>query len=287
MYWDNSIIAAYWSRSKAVKANWGDKLTPVLIHGLTGLPVAHVDDILGWQDRQVFRIIGSGLSTIKPNQVVWGMGFIDGTTSAPNNPGPIYAVRGPKSRRRLLEAGIGCPEVYGDPAILYPLIYWPKIEVSHEFGVIQHCREVDVIPPPKVSSGKSVINIDVRSDINKFVDQILSCRVIISSSLHGIICAHSYGIPAFWVKASDLPVGDDFKFYDYFSSLGISDLMPIVTDPQGYCVIPSDLKDNNFSLINVDKLIDVCPFMSAKQKRHWQRKRRNMIRDGAKGTIFF
>ncbi len=286
MYMDNSIIVAYWSRSEAVKDNWGDKLSPALIHGLTGLPVTHVNNIKGWQDRLVYRIIGSGLSNIKPNEAIWGMGFIDETSDVPDSPGPIYAVRGPKSRNRLIQAGIHCPEIYGDPAILYPLLYWPDITPTFDVGIIQHCREIDVISPPKVPAGISVKYIDVRGDINNFVDEILSCRMIISSSLHGIICAHSYGIPAYWLKASDLPIGDDFKFHDYFASIGVDNLQPLALDADGVCILPDTVDAGRLSRIAPDQLIDACPFIAQGRKEELKRKRRRMTRGGAKGTIF-
>jgi hypothetical protein len=47
-----------------------------------------------------------------------------------------------------------------------------------------------------------------------------SCRRIISSSLHGIIFAHAFDIPAAWVKISPRVIGDGFKFFDYYSSIG-------------------------------------------------------------------
>jgi hypothetical protein len=48
----------------------------------------------------------------------------------------------------------------------------------------------------------------------------------VSSSLHGIIIAHSYGIPAAWIAISEIHgsgVSADFKFLDYYSSVGLSE----------------------------------------------------------------
>ena len=55
-------------------------------------------------------------------------------------------------------------------------------------------------------------------DIEKLVDDILSCEVILSSSLHGIIFAHAYGVPAYHVQFTDFFKNGNFKFADYYSS---------------------------------------------------------------------
>jgi hypothetical protein len=50
---------------------------------------------------------------------------------------------------------------------------------------------------------------------------------VISTSLHGLIVSHSYGIPALWIsfKEKDL-FGDNIKFLDYFSSVKIPEYSP-------------------------------------------------------------
>ena len=58
--------------------------------------------------------------------------------------------------------------------------------------------------------------IDIEQDYKTFVDQILECDEIISSSLHGIIIAEAYGIKTKWIMYSDKIEGGEFKYQDYF-----------------------------------------------------------------------
>jgi pyruvyltransferase len=53
----------------------------------------------------------------------------------------------------------------------------------------------------------------------KFVKQIHECEYILSSSLHGIIIADSYGIPAYHIELSDKIIGGQWKFKDYYESV--------------------------------------------------------------------
>ena len=53
------------------------------------------------------------------------------------------------------------------------------------------------------------------------MDEILTCKHVISSSLDGLIIAHVYLVPAMAIKISDNVEGGDFKFSDYYRSLGI------------------------------------------------------------------
>ena len=114
--------------------NWGDALNPVLIELLAGRKAAHVD---GLHHRR-YLAIGSILGTANEHSEVWGSGFIEENAAILGVPRAVHAVRGPLSRARLLELGIDCPEVYGDPALLLPRFFRPTVEKTHAVGIIPH-----------------------------------------------------------------------------------------------------------------------------------------------------
>ena len=58
------------------------------------------------------------------------------------------------------------------------------------------------------------------------VERVARCRAVVSSSLHGLITAHAYGIPAVPVSFGDRLYGDNVKFLDYALSVGVE--KPIV-----------------------------------------------------------
>ena len=107
----------------------------------------------------------------------------------------------------------------------------------------------------KESEGVKVINV-LGEDVNSFVDQILECEVILSSSLHGIICGDAYGVPSYWIKLSDDVLGNGFKFKDYFESVKRLDNEPINWKGkiEGLKLRPYEID------IDLDKLLDACPF---------------------------
>jgi hypothetical protein len=153
-------------------------------------------------------------------------------------------VRGPYTRKRVLELGGKCPEIYGDPALLLPLIVDPS-KKEFDVGYVPH--KIDFAFIFNNFKNKNIISLNTRNYKN-VIDKITKCEKIISSSLHGIICAHAYGIPAAWVASNNKLKGDDIKFKDYFESVGICNYA------KSTYINPEFINPGS---INLDLLIDI------------------------------
>lgn len=250
-------IPVFWF---SAKVNFGDVLNAYLVEKISGR-IAHL--IKPWRFRYTnYFVIGSVLSLVNRNSIVWGAGFIhpDKLFDAP--PRRILAVRGPLTRQRLLDRGISCPEVYGDPALLMPRYFNPRVTPTRRLGLIPHFSDKEHPWVQQVSSQDGVTLIDIQTDdVEGFIREVLACEHIVSSSLHGVIIADAYQIPAMWVPLSE-DVGE-FKFCDYFLSVG--------RDPNDAKLLPKETDlDSLLSTftpyeigIDLDLLQSQCPFADA------------------------
>lgn len=176
-------------------------------------------------------------------------------------PKKILAVRGPKTREVLLERGIDCPEVYGDPALLLPKIYNPKIEKKYRLGIVPHYVDKNNKWLAKLDDHNEVLILNIlEKNPYKFIDALLSCEKIASSSLHGIITSDAYGIPSIWLEFSKNIAGEGFKFQDYFLSVGRTDKNPLIVNE--YTTLDNIYKSFYHYSLNIDleKLLRAAPF---------------------------
>jgi hypothetical protein len=215
-----------WWPTSPKPGNMGDVLTPVILRAL-GFAVRYADV------RSAHLIAtGSIVRLARPGVAVWGSGAMFGS-DRPTPNARYLAVRGPLTREVVMRAGGQCPEVYGDPALLLPRFHNGTMEKTHELGVVPHYRDRD-----HMSAGTITIN-PLAANPLVVVDRIRSCRSIVSSSLHGIIVAHAYGIPAAWIYSPRLN-GDGTKFRDYAASVGV-ELVPHRTIEEAVPVLPDSI----------------------------------------------
>jgi hypothetical protein len=258
----NKIINLFWYKHDTGKGNFGDELNYYIVKGLSGITPKHVDilklprnkimavkailkklydrkinvnqvfnseDWLTITGKDVIVGIGSVISWFDaPNITVWGSGLLN--RNGHINEAKFLAVRGKYTLKRLNELGYNQDPVLGDPALLLPLIKKiPKIINKTRIGIIPHYIHYKFIKENLAKSDFLVINL--LGSIEEIIKEINSCSVTFSSSLHGIIVSHAYNVQSLWVDFSSLEnmnlSGDNIKFKDYFSSVGLKNYDPI------------------------------------------------------------
>lgn len=120
---------------------------------------------------------------------------------------------------------------------------------KYKLGIICH-----YLHRKKIKYDEGVLFIDIlrrENEITKFIDEICQCEKIISSSLHGIIIANAYGIPARWFMIDGYPLGGNpyKKFYDYFMSVNMPIQEPLIIKENS--IITYDFK------LDVDMAVDL------------------------------
>lgn len=246
-------IRAFWCRTPS-RPNFGDALTPWLIRRLTGIyPTFTPPD----HPAEKYLCVGSIIALARVGCVVWGAGIMNRTDTIAAD-ATLLAVRGPLTRRKALDCGARCPDVLGDPAMLLPRLHPPAATVEFAVGLVPHFSDA-----PRLAGGSygGAALVDIQAPVEQVINLITACRAVVSSSLHGLIVAHAYGIPAVWVKFRDLPSGDDVKFHDYLASVGFVGTEPVRLDEHNVDVeevarqatLPATAPD-------LDLLWESCPF---------------------------
>lgn len=254
-------VDLYWFRpQRGRRTNFGDALSPFLIERLCGVTVHWADPDQWYRYPRFHLCIGSILGRAKPNAIVWGSGFGTSENTLSQPPLRICAVRGPASREKLLSLGLTCPEVYGDPALLLPRVYQPTRKQTHRLGFVPHYVDEDNAWLQRVRERADLKVIDVQhEDVSAVVDEILSCELVASSSLHGIVVADAYGIPSIWIELSDKVLGRGFKFRDYFRSVRREVDGPLVVDRETTLAEIYDRFTGDRIEIDLDELLAACP----------------------------
>ena len=237
-------ITAYWCLSN----NVGDALGAYFVQKLTGeLPV------WGKPGDAQYILNGSVLNHAARLTICFGAGLAS-LKDEVNQLADIRAVRGPLSRMIAQASGAKAPAIYGDLGMLMPDLYDPSRSAEqspgrYRLGIVPHyvdqLRAWEWHRNAKDVEGVRLIN--VFDSVESVIDQIASCDRIISSSLHGLVFAHAYGIPALWVKIGDGIGGDGTKYRDHLLSVGVEPYEPL------------DLRNGWFPTADLARRVDSTP----------------------------
>ena len=128
MFFKNKIRLFWWNEKvfhNKTKENYGDLLGCYLIEKISGKEVVFsIPKKFSIYDffEPIYVTIGSILSNVNHKCIVWGSGIINTKIHIKN--AKFLAVRGPQTRKYLINLGYNVPEVYGDPALLLPNYYF-------------------------------------------------------------------------------------------------------------------------------------------------------------------
>ena len=234
------------------KYNVGDLLSKYVVERLSNKKVIWTSN----KDPNKLCAIGTMLGDylLVSGGHFWGCGYggvsINEKSIAINRKVNFYAVRGPISRDFVLSRGVACPDVYGDPALLLPDLYACSKPKKYKIGLICHYTHGHIF---NYDDGVSLIDI-MRSPENmlSIVDEICQCEIILSSSLHGIIIANAYGIPARWFILNGFPLQAYPKYHDYFLSVRMPIQIPLVLEENTIISPKLDLKADKTVDLKID-----------------------------------
>jgi hypothetical protein len=256
------------STTKMNYLNFGDALSPVMVALCTGLGVERVPFRSSAPRLAAVGTIAHGME----GGTVWFWGTGCSSYSNPSAPPDeriayrpptgtdirVTATRGPVAAN-LLTGGKERPNpVYGDPVWLLPRFYPAKVEKRWDLGVILHLseladRELEAHPHAKYLrygvSDREKASIRLINTVTPIgagglrdkLDEILACRRIVSTSLHGMVIAESYGIPCLYFPPNGPAAGLcrvaptidsslDLRIVDLYQGLGVGRLPIYVQD---------------------------------------------------------
>lgn len=204
------VLPAYWWEGKVY--NFGDRLTAPILNAL-----GYTAELVAGSTTGKLVGIGSTMRLVKPGDAVWGTGNHRPEKTFHTPDVTYLAVRGPLTAKAI--SGSPVPKVYGDPALLLPVVYSPPAAIDrrpqYKVGYLPHF--VDYRAAKIRTRGTGNLVIDVTRPWRETVDAVLSCERIVATCLHGIVCAEAYGVPVTWeLSYTKRVIGGPHKFQDYF-----------------------------------------------------------------------
>lgn len=192
----------YWNQAY----NFGDVLSPYIVARLSGKRVKY--------ENPAPRLLASGsiLGSSKSGDIIWGTGLRLPEIRM-NLDLKIHAVRGPLTRHILMSHGYQCPRIYGHPALLLPRFFKPIATLRSGVGVMPHMSD------RWLRGGDKFIKTD--GDVVETINAILSCEILVTSTLTGFVIAEAFGIPAVILRHPfHVKLEPAFKYCDYFAGTG-------------------------------------------------------------------
>ncbi|MCT1803982.1 polysaccharide pyruvyl transferase family protein [Kocuria carniphila] len=174
-------------------------------------------------DERTVAIVGSLVAALVDKECnIVGGGLINANSRKYSSSLRVSGVRGFLTKSVIQrDSPLHRPLVIGDPGLLLSeLELMPYQHDKADLGFIIHDVDRDAFFMKYPNLAHNVI--DNYAPRSEFVEQLSRYRAVASTSLHGCIFCHSYGIPVAPFVLTDKVYGGDFKFEDYYSSYGLN-----------------------------------------------------------------
>ncbi|GAB2464174.1 polysaccharide pyruvyl transferase family protein [Xylanimonas ulmi] len=195
--------------------NFGDLLGPLVVRLLLAARGVEADPT---DDAAPARLlaVGSILHLARDGDTVWGSGVngkipLDEVRARSLD---VRAVRGPRTREALARLGVQAPAVYGDPALLLatldPRLRAWAADPVHDVTLVPNVHDL-----PAHRGHPALVS--PTAPLDTVLERVARSRLVVGSSLHGLVVAESLGIPARAVVAGH---EDPLKYDDYYRGTG-------------------------------------------------------------------
>jgi pyruvyltransferase len=208
----------YWSpNDERGRENFGDLMSKKIVNKIVDTQIDEEKSVIDYDGDQIknrILAIGSIIQNANSGDTIWGSGM-NGKSIGKNidvEDLDIRMVRGPLTRDYLSSQNIKCPQKYGEPGLLLPNLFETnaKLNKKRDFSLVLNINDI------KLYDDKDYI-IYPNRDFNDIIKKIRQSKMIISTSLHGIVVAEAFGIPARHLLSYSEPI---FKYRDYYLGTG-------------------------------------------------------------------
>lgn len=211
------------------KPNFGDLLNKCIPERLFGCKVTKADiescnAVFIGSVLSPFASLDAKIKEELPELNIWGTGLIHpiSTHKKFSRRINVCAVRGTFTKEWLEKSQKVKYDIpLGDPGLLCSLAF-PDLDTTKEYdyGIIPHYIDQENPLLKKLQLPNSII-LDICEAPEILLPKIVKCKKIISSAMHGLIAADSFGIPNIRLIVDDKIIGGDYKFNDYYSAFGL------------------------------------------------------------------
>ncbi|RYF81326.1 MAG: hypothetical protein EOO29_10840 [Comamonadaceae bacterium] len=208
--------------------NFGDWLSPYLLHKLTGRGIELVDD---YHSPAVPHWVGVGslAPAVGAQSHVLGAGAAHEDTRM-HRGATYHSVRGPHTAAALRRSGGPAVDRFGDLGFILARLYTPQpVHLDAQVLLVRHMNHRRL--PLVLADGVAELSIEAAApgDIERFIDTLCAAPLVVTSAMHCYIACQSYGVPCALVnfdEGSRAVYGDGTKYLDAMAGVGLTPRLP-------------------------------------------------------------